>query len=255
MGFLRRLLGGSESRHIEAETWPPPGPIQSWPASGKIRIRARVITFDCDPGNYIDVVGESHYQGVLESVAGGKTSDGARYPEHMAILLPEPDNEYDANAVRVFLAKDGVGGGAGGVVGYLSRDDAVSYRPVIDRVAEMGAITACHARLKGGWDRNISFGVTLLVGAPWSLMAELDRDMGPDARWPSAFKAVGDDGRPYNRTDCPYCGAEFNPMPKAKKACLACGGAVYVRTGPDDIRYLLRDVDLKAHDARWAMRR
>ena len=255
MGFLRRLLGGADSHPAQVEPWPAPGPIQSWPVSGNIVIQGKVITFDRHPSNYIDVVGESHYQGVLESVSGGKTSDGARDPEQMAILLPEPSNPYDSNAVRVFIAKGGLDGGVGGVVGYLSREDAVSYRPVIDRVAEMGAVTACRAHLKGGWDRNISFGVTLLVGAPWSLMAELDQGFGPDPRWPSPFKAFGADGRPYNRTDCPYCGHVFDPLPKAKKACPSCGGAVYVRTAPDDIRYLLRDVDLKAHDARWVLRR
>ena len=247
MGFLGRLFGSK----APPEPWPPPGPIRSWPVSGDVGVQGSGVTFDRHPSNYIDVVGESHYQGNLEALAGGRTSDGPRNPDHMALLLPEPTNEYDPNAVRVLL----IHSGAAAIVGYLSREDAITYRPVIDRVAETGAVTMCHAHLKGGWDRGISFGVTLLVGAPWALMAELDQDFGPDPRWPSPFKAFGDDGRPYNRTDCPYCGVEFDPLPKAKKACPSCGGAVYVRSAPDDIRYLLRDVDLKAHDARWANRR
>lgn len=244
MSLLRKLFGGSEP-------WVPNGPIQTWPASANFTFRGSAITFDRHPSHYVDVVGESQHQSALERVAGGRTTDGARYPDHIAMLLPEPTNRFDTNAVRVLLVR----GGDAVLVGYLNREDAVSYRSVIDRVAATGSLVMCHARLKGGWDRNISFGVMLLVGAPWSLMAELDRDVGADPRFPSPFKAFGDDGRPYNRTDCPYCRVELDPLPKAKKACRSCGGAVYVRSAPDDIRYLLRDVDLKDHDARWANRR
>lgn len=205
--------------------------------------------FDRHPRQYVDVVGESHYQPALEQIAGGRTADGPRYPNHTAVLLPEPTNEHDPNAVRVIVAREG--GGEGVLAGYLSREDAVAYRPVIDRVAESGRVTMCYASLKGGYDRMVSFGVTLRIGQPWSLMAELDRDMGADPRWPPEVVAAGPDERPYNRTDCPYCGEELHPLPKRKRACPSCGQPVSVQSGPDGIRYLLREADLAAHQSRW----
>jgi len=57
--------------------------------------------------------------------------------------------------------------------------------------------------------------------------------------------------QPYDRTDCPYCGAVQDPLPKAKRKCPSCGLPVYVRTGPDGQRHLLREADLDAHQATW----
>ena len=62
-------------------------------------------------------------------------------------------------------------------------------------------------------------------------------------------RRVGDP--PYDRTDCPYCGAVQDPLPKAKRKCPSCGQPVYVRTGPDGQRHLLREADLDAHQATW----
>jgi hypothetical protein len=55
----------------------------------------------------------------------------------------------------------------------------------------------------------------------------------------------------YATTECPYCGVRFDPLPKLKKACPACRRFVWVRSGPDGLRHLLRDVDLEAHEASW----
>ena len=55
----------------------------------------------------------------------------------------------------------------------------------------------------------------------------------------------------YDRTDCPHCGALFDPLPRAKKRCPACGQTVWVRSGPDGRRYILRQADFAAHEARW----
>ena len=244
MGFLKHLFGGREP-----EPWPPPGPITTWPPGRNITVKGSGTTFERNPQRYVDVVGESHYQGNLDVISGGRTRDGAQVTDHLALLLPEPSNQQDANAVRVFLIPSQ--GGYAGLIGYLDRADAVAYRPVIDRVAQSGSVMFCHATLKGGWDRGISFGVMLWIGPPWTLMAELDRDIGPDASWPPQFTVFGDDGRPYSRSDCPSCGVALDPLPKSKKKCPSCGDPIWVRSGPDDVRYLLADSELRDHEARW----
>jgi ssDNA-binding Zn-finger/Zn-ribbon topoisomerase 1 len=57
--------------------------------------------------------------------------------------------------------------------------------------------------------------------------------------------------RPYDRTTCPTCSAELDPLPKAKKRCPACSSEVYVRSGPDDRRYLLTAAEASTFQERW----
>jgi hypothetical protein len=52
-------------------------------------------------GAEVNAVGESYYQAALEVVAGGRTPFGTRTRLLTVILVREPDNPYDANAVRV----------------------------------------------------------------------------------------------------------------------------------------------------------
>lgn len=69
----------------------------------------------------LQVVGESHYQDNLWRIVGGWRGDErVRFPVK-AVLVPEPDNTYDPNAVSVWI--DGL------KVGYLSRADAERYQP------------------------------------------------------------------------------------------------------------------------------
>jgi hypothetical protein len=169
MSFLRRLLGGSKA------TWPPPGPITEWPVGDlKGDLSVDGIMFEAAP-RMVDVVGESAHQGSIDRIAGGRTIDGARIRDHSALLMPEPTNPYDVNAVRVVIISSM---GSGATVGYLSREDAVAYRPVIDRLAADGKVAACRASISGGWDRGSddrgSFGVRLSLGTPEALVKELD---------------------------------------------------------------------------------
>jgi len=57
--------------------------------------------------------------------------------------------------------------------------------------------------------------------------------------------------RPYARTTCPTCNVELDPRPKAKKRCPGCSSEIFVRSGPDDRRYLLTATDLETFPQRW----
>lgn len=153
-------------------------PITKWPDTLSIAsVNLTACLFDASvDGDCVEVVGESNYQDALLEVAGGKTEHGPVNVEHTAILLPEPANRFDPNAVRVVILP-------GGLVGYLCREDAVDYRAVIDRLASIGQVVACHAQLTGGWlrgDDEGSFGAELQLGSPNDLMSELD-EMASDA--------------------------------------------------------------------------
>ena len=76
------------------------------------------------------VVGEAH------------EPDGA---EHLlpAQLAPEPHNPHDANAVAIRIL--------GGTVGYLAREDAAIYAPVLDQLSNQGVLGQVQARI---WARD-----------------------------------------------------------------------------------------------------
>ncbi|HZQ63610.1 MAG TPA: HIRAN domain-containing protein [Gaiellaceae bacterium] len=74
----------------------------------------------------LEVVGESNYQEALWQIVGGFRRDPVRHPCR-AVLLPEPENPHDANAIRVIVD--------GQLVGYLSREDAAAYLPGLHRLA------------------------------------------------------------------------------------------------------------------------
>ncbi len=98
------------------------------------------------PGTYdVDVVGESHYQGALESICGGRSEDNQRL-EVEAFLVPESDNPYDSEAVRIEIQDQ--------TVGHLDRETARSFREKMTEIGLTGAAAKCSAIIVGGWDRG-----------------------------------------------------------------------------------------------------
>lgn len=109
------------------------------------------------PGTYeFDIVGESHYQQVLEAICGGRTEDSASHKTE-AVLYLEDSNPHDNMAVRVDIG--------GETVGYLSRSDARSYRKQLKHLGHECLVCKCDAMVVGGWRRSRtdqgSFGVKL----------------------------------------------------------------------------------------------
>jgi hypothetical protein len=110
------------------------------------------------------VVGESHHDAALEQLAGGRTEEGV-HVTCAALLLPQPDNPYDPDAVAVFIR--------GQEVGFLARNVAPEFLQALhtggyDRAASEAVIV-------GGWDRGRgdrgNFGVRLNACRPFRLEA------------------------------------------------------------------------------------
>ena len=139
-------------------------------------------------GQLLEVVGESHRQDALRLVATLAT-DSSPYLEALsgrarkiaegedrrrwfrAKLICEPDNRYDRNAIGVHA--DGVG-----LIGYLSRDDAVDYQPVFAALrARRCAVAACPAMLIGGEPGKPSYGAMLCLSSPTKIVQDLDEMM------------------------------------------------------------------------------
>ncbi|MGI9016879.1 MAG: HIRAN domain-containing protein [Euzebya sp.] len=112
-------------------------------------------------GGRVNAVGESHYQDALSGICRGEERRGD-VVLHQAILIPEPDNPHDVDAVRV--AVDGL------TIGYLAREDAGAYQPLLLELLASGYLGWCPAAIIGGGERW--YGVFLRLG-------------GPDAVWPA----------------------------------------------------------------------
>lgn len=136
-GWLRRLLGSRQP---------------ALPQKPAVQI---------GPGRafWFDIVGESNYQGTLRRIDGGRL---AREEEVVlpALVIPEPQNAYDPNALAVHA--EGYG-----KIGYFDRDSAgYTFAALGKMLRNQGLVGACEARLTGGWQSDVSIGVRLSILPP-----------------------------------------------------------------------------------------
>ena len=90
----------------------------------------------------LEVVGELAYQAVLWRLCGGTLGDRVRC-DIVAVLVPEPTNPYDANAIAVQIDSQ--------VVGYLSRATAQEYLPGLKHLmSARGGYIALSGVIVGG---------------------------------------------------------------------------------------------------------
>lgn len=134
---VRRLFGGANQRV------PAPTGTQDQEEAWK----GDEILADLHTGSTpLEVVGESRYQDNLWSLVGGRWRDRVRI-EVTAILVPDDDNEYDADAISVWVK--------GLKVGHLSRENAAKYRPgLLDLQRKTGKPIALRGRIVGGGQRG-----------------------------------------------------------------------------------------------------
>jgi hypothetical protein len=83
----------------------------------------------------------------------------------------EPGNEYDPNAIAVWVGDR--------QIGHINRDDAADLAPLIDRVEAAGWRASCTRRLWGGNDEVFGGDVWLLNKEP--LAQWIDRELAADA--------------------------------------------------------------------------
>ena len=103
-------------------------------------------------------MGTSHHQDLLRQLAG----DALSRREHVAftaLIVPEPENQHDPNAIAVVA--EGLGS-----IGYFGRRDAVRYRVMAEELQRRNAIGVCEAFLTGGWSNEVSIGVKLEIEGP-----------------------------------------------------------------------------------------
>ncbi|MBB5913587.1 collagen type III alpha [Nocardia transvalensis] len=107
-----------------------------------------------------EVVGESHYVDAIRRLFVDGVDEEWTELTATADLVPEPGNPHDSNAVKVVVA--------GALVGYLPRQDAARYAPVLSTLVSNGLLPQTSARVIGSL-------VTDLVSDRWGRLTEQKR--------------------------------------------------------------------------------
>jgi HIRAN domain len=127
MGFLDRVLRRSHSAGAAPRA---PAPFKALILGGR---------------DTLEVVGESNYQDVLWRCVGGDDGERVRHSIEV-VLVPEPQNPYDGNAIAVLIEGD--------LVGYLSREDAAVYLPGLRALMQRHACAiGLEGQIVGGGQR------------------------------------------------------------------------------------------------------
>ena len=142
----------------------------------------------------LEVVGEAYRDDEVIAVIGRRPNvdEEIELREH-ATLIPEPDNPYDKNAVSVRMK--------GHLVGYLSKDEAKRYKPVVDRIVASGHIPVADASiwavLRKGYDGKPRFfsNVRLALGEPHMLIPVNDPPTAPYSivPWGNGLQVTGEE--------------------------------------------------------------
>ena len=166
MGFWRQVLGlGDESVSV------PPTPRRETPKTRTLATRA--VNLGDGVGFEMGIVGESYYGLEIKRIAGDRLKRGEEVV-FTASLVRDPENQYDANAVAVI-------GSFGKKIGHLSRDYAIEYQALLQRLEAQGLTATCSAKMFGGTERKPSVGVWLDIEPADVLMARFSTDTAEQA--------------------------------------------------------------------------
>jgi hypothetical protein len=140
--LINQIDAKSRSHHVDARVTPE----YHWPAP-------KNYDYECS------VIGESNYQSHLKQIAGDHGKQSACI-DVLALLLPEPTNQYDKNAVRVFIQ--------GETVGFIPKEHCITYlRRLTALKLSRTSATTCDAQVMGGFigkdGKRASYGVVLNI--------------------------------------------------------------------------------------------
>jgi len=111
-------------------------------------------------GAHVSVVGESYYQDAIVKTVALSPLDSEEPDRNVfqAVLVREPGNKYDPNAIGVYSSV--------GQVGHLARDTAIEYGPVFEEIARQGAGAGVCVGLIGRRNATVPYGIVLRLSIP-----------------------------------------------------------------------------------------
>lgn len=132
---------------------------------------------------WYEVVGESNYVDAIASLFSRPSGDQETFVD--ALLLPEPTNKYDSNAIRVVIK--------GRTVGYVPRDRTAELHPLIKALEARNQVLAAGARAYLGKDDfTDEFFGSVSLDLPYELELALPLNSPPTGSrvWPQGAGAV-----------------------------------------------------------------
>jgi hypothetical protein len=120
----------------------------------------------------VEVAGETHHtraiRAVFRDVGGAITGKGSTLRDLQCTLIPEPWNQYDANAVAVLIGHHHVG--------YLPAELAEFYSGPLREIAQSGLLISGRARVWAKDDSGMTWArVTIAIPAVEDLYSEPSR--------------------------------------------------------------------------------
>ena len=110
----------------------------------------------------IALVGTRHYDAALRTTAEDNPDRGSRTEASslpfVGELVPEHENRHDPNAVSIRWK--------GQILGYLPREEAGRYRPVLDQLAASGATFTVDATIYAGHKGGSKWSVAVHLPTP-----------------------------------------------------------------------------------------
>lgn len=132
---------------------------------------------------WYEVVGESNYVDAIASLFNRPSGDQEIFVD--ALLLPEPTNKYDANAIRVVVK--------GRTVGYVPRDRTSELHPLLNALAARNQVLEVGSRAYLGKDDfTDEFFGSVSLDLPYELELALPLNSPPTGSriWPQGAGAV-----------------------------------------------------------------
>ena len=153
-----------------AADWSPPDVEESSTLRPSRRPASEAVEPEVRGWFNVDVVGESNYVDNIRKIARGKTESFSN-----ATLVLEPSNRYDKNAVRVDIS--------GLTVGYISKDEALNYHPLLKLLNSSGTNMTFPSRMY--WDGEEVGSVSLQIDEPEFVVVVNANNLPANAvRWP-----------------------------------------------------------------------
>ena len=126
----------------------------------------------------INVVGESYYAQSFAAILGGRTG------EHIvdAVMVREPENPYDKNAIRIDINRY--------PVGHIAKEECRNFHPLLAYAAAKGAVLVVTARLWASEGTDRFWSVQLDLNDPATAIPINDIPTGSVNRvWPAGRKS------------------------------------------------------------------
>ena len=154
--------------HAAEQNGTPAVPAATSGPATKPEPMVRTVEIGDPAGRFnFDIVGEASCQDTLRRLAratrgaAGKSGGGDTATATLeCLIVPEPTNRYDSNAIRVD-ARDV------GTIGYFSREEAIRYRALARQLVDQAAVGTCQGSITGGFSDDVHFGARLSVRPPW----------------------------------------------------------------------------------------